>query len=55
VGRGDHAEGAFDFRPGGEWIGIDVAQRLGSFSLAGSPAVRDHNLVRPERVARVGG
>ena len=27
VGRGDHAEGAFDFRPGREWIGIDVAQR----------------------------
>src|SRR5882724_2135570 len=25
VGGGDHAKSAFDFRPGGEWIGIDVA------------------------------
>jgi hypothetical protein len=25
VGGGDHAKSAFDFRPGGERIGIDVA------------------------------
>jgi hypothetical protein len=34
VGRGDDPERAFDFRPCGEWIGIDLAQRA-VFFLAG--------------------
>ncbi len=27
MGRGDDAERAFDLRPGGEWVGIDVAHQ----------------------------
>ena len=55
MGRGDDPERAFDFRPGGERIGIDVAQRAVFFLVGRFPAALDHSSVRPARVARIGG
>ena len=55
VRRGNDPERSFDFRPCGERIGIDVAQRAVSFSLAGFAAGLDHSLVKPARAARIGG
>ena len=54
MGRGDDAERAFDFRPGGERIGIDFAQRA-VFFLTGRFPAGTTRAGQAGTVARMGG